>query len=119
MYEYKAKIISVYDGDTCTALVDLGFNINLKIKIRLFGIDTPELRGEDRDNGIKSRDRLRELILDKNVTIKTYKDRTEKYGRWLASIYIDVPETIIGDIQYSVNDILVKEGLAIPYMDKI
>jgi len=112
MYEYKAKIISVYDGDTCTALVDLGFNINLEIKIRLFGIDTPELRGEDRDNGIKSRDRL-------NVTIKTYKDRTEKYGRWLASIYIDVPETIIGDIQYSVNDILVKEGLAIPYMDKI
>jgi micrococcal nuclease len=43
-YFYKAKIISVYDGDTVTAVIDLGFEITKKIKIRLYGINAPEIR---------------------------------------------------------------------------
>ncbi len=46
MYEYKAKIIEVYDGDTFTFEVDLGFSITVKEKIRLAGINTPEVRGK-------------------------------------------------------------------------
>lgn len=89
MYQYKAKIISVYDGDTVTAMVDLGFYHFQQMKFRLYGIDTPELRGEEREEGLKVRDIVREMILDKNVIINSYKDKQEKYGRYLANIIID------------------------------
>ena len=44
MYRYKAKVLDVYDADTCTLLIDVGFNIHLKEKVRLLGIDTPEIK---------------------------------------------------------------------------
>jgi micrococcal nuclease len=58
MYEYKALIISVYDGDTVTALVDLGFFVKKEAKLRLYGIDTPEIRGEEREKGLISKLKL-------------------------------------------------------------
>ena len=113
MYVYKAKIVKVYDGDTVTAVVDLGFGITNTIKIRLYGIDTPEIRGDERPDGLVSRDRLRELILDKEVIIKTIKDRTGKYGRYLAEIYQwDGTQ----QNRISVNEMLITEGLAEKYI---
>lgn len=109
MFTYKAQVIDVYDGDTITAIVDLGFHIKQTIKIRLAGINTPELKGEDRDKGLVSKERLSELILGKEVIVKTYKDRQEKFGRWLGDIYI--PSSLI-----SINTILLNEGLADPYL---
>jgi micrococcal nuclease len=108
MYEYKASVIKVYDGDTITAQVDLGFHFNFTNSFRLARIDCPEVRGESREEGLKSRDRLRELIMGKDIIIKTIKDRTEKYGRYLAEVYIN-----IDDIEVNINDLLVTEGLAI------
>lgn len=110
MYTYRARIIDVYDGDTVTASVDLGFHISIQIKIRLKGINTPEIRGEERNVGLLSKVRLEELILNKEVTVKTQKDKQEKYGRWLGEIYLPNSEI-------SVNQILVNEGFAKPYMD--
>lgn len=107
LYTYRAHIAAVYDGDTVTAVVDLGFHILQKMTLRLYGIDTPELRGEERPQGIVARDRLRELILHKDVMIRTYRDKREKYGRYLATIYIDGVD---------VNVLLVAEGLAREYM---
>ena len=46
-YFYHAKIVKVYDGDTCTCEIDLGFNITRRVKIRLVGINTPEIRTKD------------------------------------------------------------------------
>lgn len=89
MYNYKAKIIAVYDGDTVTAQVDLGFLHFQVMKLRLFGIDTPELRGEEREQGLVVRDIVREMILDKEVEIESYKDKQGKFGRYLATIKID------------------------------
>lgn len=91
LYTYKALITKVYDGDTVTAEVELGFNVTFKIKIRLALINTPEIRGEEREAGLISRDALRERILNKNVYIKTEKDKTGKYGRYLATIYLSEP----------------------------
>lgn len=110
MYTYRATILDVYDGDTVTALVDLGFRISFEIKIRLSGIDTPELRGADRPQGLIARDRLRELILGREVILEIEKDKQEKFGRWLGTIYLNQPGENI-----SVNEILIKEGLAIVY----
>ncbi|WP_027881128.1 thermonuclease family protein [Mesoflavibacter zeaxanthinifaciens] len=89
MFNYKAKIIDVYDGDTVTAMVDLGFLHFQEMKLRLYGIDTPELRGEEREQGIVVRDILREMVLGKEVTIRSYKDKQGKYGRYLANIILE------------------------------
>ena len=61
MYEYRAFVRKVYDGDTITVDIDLGFEVMLKNqKLRLYGINTPEVRGESREqesptSGLKSR----------------------------------------------------------------
>ena len=52
-YYYKAEVLSVYDGDTCTCLVDLGFKTFVRVKIRLIGIDTPEIRTKDLEEKAK------------------------------------------------------------------
>jgi micrococcal nuclease len=73
MYTYKSKVTKVYDGDTITVEVDLGFSFKFTNSFRLLRINCPEVRGESREEGLKSRDRLRELIMDKEVIIKLKK----------------------------------------------
>lgn len=110
LYHYKSKIIEVYDGDTCTIDIDLGLHIWIKDeKIRLNRINAPELKGEERSEGLKSRDYLRSLVLDKEVIIETIKDKKEKYGRYLAEIWIKENETDY----LNVNDMMVNAGFAI------
>lgn len=109
MYEYKAIITSVYDGDTVTANIDLGFGVVLKKqKLRLYGINTPEVRGSSKEEGKKVRDLVREKILDKEVLIKTYRDKKGKYGRWLAEIIIED--------SVNLNNWLLSEGHAVSFM---
>ena len=87
-YQYRAVITDVYDGDTVTADIDLGFDIwRRNEKLRLYGIDAPEVRGDERPEGLLSRDALRERLVGKEVTICTIKDRTGKYGRYLVRIF--------------------------------
>ena len=110
LYQYEARIVSVYDGDTVRADVDLGFNTwRRNERFRLFGIDTPELWGvsdEVKARGIAARDALRDRILDKDVLICTIKDRTGKYGRYLARIFVEGED---------VNAWLISSGHAVPY----
>ena len=85
MYEYRAFVRKVYDGDTITVDIDLGFDVVLKgQKIRLLKINAPEVRGEQRPEGLKSRDALRERIGNKWVKVKTQQDKKGKYGRWFS-----------------------------------
>ena len=101
---YAAHVDKVYDGDTITCSIDLGFGIVMnKQKIRLFGINTPEVRGSEREQGLISRDRLRERILDKDILLKTIRDKKGKYGRYLGIVLLD------GE---NINDWLVEQGLA-------
>jgi micrococcal nuclease len=85
MFEYRAIIRSVYDGDTLRADIDLGFGATLKNQsLRVHGIDTPELGS---DGGIAAREFARTLMpAALVVTIQTFKDAREKYGRYLAKI---------------------------------
>ena len=113
MYEYNANIKRVYDGDTVWADLDLGFGIWMRNQaIRLRGINTPELRGETKEAGIAARDRLRDLLarVGNQCGIKTVKDdQTGKYGRVLG-------ELLVAGEEISLNQILIDEGFAIPYM---
>jgi micrococcal nuclease len=107
LYWYRAYVIKVYDGDTITVNIDLGFGIIMNdVKIRLNGIDAPEIRGDEREDGLISGKWLSERILNKWVTIKTIKDKIEKYGRYLGEIYID---------GVNLNELLMNEGLAKKY----
>lgn len=109
MYTYKAKVISVYDGDTITIIIDLGFKISQEMKIRLSEIDAPELRGTTRELGLIARDYLRKLILNKDIKIITEKDTQGKYGRYLATIYLN-------DI--NINKLLLNKGIVNRYNKK-
>jgi micrococcal nuclease len=109
MYTYKAKIASVYDGDTIRVDIDLGFNIIMKNEsVRLYGIDTPELRGEEKVFGYESKNKLLEYIpVGSEVLIQTIKDSKEKYGRYLGIIFVN---------GVNINEEMVKNGYAVEYL---
>ena len=121
LYIYKAYVTDVYDGDTITCIVDCGFNLGIqKTKIRLYGINTPELRGEDREIGLYVRDELRKKILHKHIYLKTIKDKTGKYGRFLGKIYVKEENKDNKDNKESadylcINDWLLENGYAVVY----
>ena len=104
---YNAVITRVIDGDTVDATVDLGFRIFTILRLRLHGIDTAELNDRDpalREHARQGKQFVENLTLNKQVTLETF--RTDKFGRWLAVIYID---------GQNVNQLLLEHGLAKPY----
>lgn len=87
------KIVSVYDGDTCTAIVKIN-SIYQKIKIRCYGYDSPEMKPakslEDRDDEIRKA-KLAKLALEQyclNQIVTLHMHGFDKYGRFLATIYV-------------------------------
>ena len=94
-FSYRVeKVTQIVDGDTIDVMLDLGFDIKYKSRVRLFGIDTPESRTRDKVEkkyGLLSKKFLQEQIKkSKKVTIKTYKgDETGKFGRILGDVFID------------------------------
>ncbi len=75
MFEYRAIVENVVDGDTVDLTVDLGFRIQIRDRFRLSGINTPEVRGSEREAGLRSKEWLTNQLLGKEVTIKTEKDK--------------------------------------------
>ena len=91
MYEYRAKIKRVVDGDTVDFIVDLGFSVHITIRTRLLGVDTPERGHEDWAKATSECRRLLLSVAESSdgsypdwVKIKT--ENTGKYGRWLVQI---------------------------------
>ena len=112
MYEYRAKLIRVIDGDTVDALIDLGFDVWVKKRIRLYGIDAPECRTKDLEEkalGIKSKERLIEILTNNNGEFILESMGIGKYGRCLGVLLIGT----IGEI--NVNNMLLHEGYATKY----
>ena len=116
MYEYKALINRVIDGDTVDVDIDLGFGIWMKDeRIRVMGIDTPELRTSDKLEkvfGLAAKDRLKELIPEGSIQIlktevdKDGEDAKGKFGRILCDFIVE---------GHRITEILVDEGHAVGY----
>jgi len=94
MYEYSCKVERVVDGDTVDVVLDLGFSILHKCRVRLYGIDTPESRTRNLDE--KARGKMAGAFLKdaidtgKKVVIQTkLKDSRGKFGRVLGNIIVD------------------------------
>lgn len=100
-YWYVGEVIKVVDGDTFDVMIDLGFDIHYKARVRLYGVNTPESRTKDaaeKEMGLKAKAFTSDWLTNhKKVFIKTVIDKNEKYGRVLAQIYssadIDNPQT--------------------------
>jgi len=110
LYFYKAIVRSIYDGDTMRVDIDLGFN-NWKMneKLRLSGIDTPEIRGEERPYGLIAKDFVMERIpVGSEIYLLTEKDKSGKYGRYLATIFY-------GENLNNLNEELLQAGMAEAY----
>jgi len=117
LWFYRAKITRVIDGDTVEAVCDLGFGSYRVERLRLAGVDAPELRPrrgtpEEREAerllAHKAKERVAELLEGREVVIRTYK--TGSFARWIAQVYHDP-----ADRTKTVNDLLLEEGLAKPY----
>ena len=111
MYEYKAKLKRVVDGDTCDAYIDLGFNVSVMKRIRFMGVDTWESRTRDLDEKKKGllAKAFTKKMLEKNDCCFTIKSHgVGKYGRVLGEIFIEGEEL-------SLNELLKKEGHAYEY----
>ena len=94
MYEYVCKVERVVDGDTVDCVMDLGFDILYKCRVRLFGIDTPESRTRKLDE--KARGKMAGAFLKEaidngtKVVIQTkLKDSRGKFGRVLGDVVVD------------------------------
>lgn len=112
IFYYGVKeIVKVVDGDTIDVSIDLGFDLSIKIRIRMSGINAWESRTrnlEEKKRGLAAKARLKELCeeaLEKG-TLRVMTTEKGKYGRYLAVVY--------GGGK-SINDQLVKEGHAHEY----
>lgn len=103
MYQYNATLHRVVDGDTVELVVDLGFNISIKETFRLIGINAPE---RFTDGGKKATQFLIDTLSTKPLHIVTFKDKKDKYGRYLVSILPQNCEKFIAEM-------LVDAGLAV------
>ena len=116
-YIYRAKLERVIDGDTIDALIDVGFDIWVKKRIRYKGIDTWESRTrdlEEKKKGLAAKDRNKELLEEISskpgfFRLKSY--GVGKYGRVLGEIFILDNK----DNPININETLIKEGHAYVY----
>ena len=98
MYQYKAKILNVVDGDTFDVDIDLGFHIHIHERVRLLNVDTPEKFGEEKPLGMIMKEYATKHFLNKEIIIRSEKNeeaaQTESFGRWLVETTLDEGNSI-------------------------
>ena len=109
---YSCKLVRVVDGDTCDAMIDLGFNVWVKNRIRFMGVDAWESRTrnkEEKVKGLAAKAYVKDLLENSDegkFVLKSY--GVGKYGRVLAELYVKGHEQ-------SVNQLLIENGHAYEY----
>ena len=114
MYEYNAELRRVVDGDTVDVTIDCGFNMHVKERVRLKGINTPECRTrdlEEKERGLRAKERLIEILdsWGNRMIIRTSIDKKGKFGRLLGELINTYKE------EENANKMLLKEGHAVEY----
>ena len=121
MYEYKAVVDRVVDGDTIDVTIDLGFSVWKKIRVRMEGINTPESRTrdlEEKKRGLAAKDRLKSILEfnDNKCVLKV--SGVGKYGRALATVLVESLSPLNGEDGITLIDVnkqLIEEGHAVEY----
>ena len=95
MYQYKiSEVLRVIDGDTVDVMIDLGFNVLMKQRVRLSHIDAPSIRTLDEEvkkYGMRAKEKLEEYLKtgDRLIVATQNPNKTEKYGRVLGELYVE------------------------------
>lgn len=105
LWNYKATVVNVVDGDTIDATIRIGFLLTTTQRLRFLGVNCPEVHGPTRSAGLAAAEFTRQSLLGKDVVVHTEKD--DVFGRWLAVVYVDGA---------SFNQRLLDEGFAVPFM---
>ena len=109
MYSYKFKVVRVVDGDTIDVLINLGFNTFTQQRVRLAGIDAPEIRGQTDEveaMGRQATQWLANRLADTDGLRLESQKGQGKYGRYLVTFY---------DLDVDINQQMIDLGLAWPY----
>lgn len=101
---YKVtRIIEVIDGDTVDCLIDLGFYVMIRTRIRMIGIDAPEIKGKTKEAGAAARDWLAAALERNKATLRVETTKADKYGRLLGHFKCEAG---------SINDAMISNGHA-------
>jgi endonuclease YncB( thermonuclease family) len=118
-YTYTIQqVVKIIDGDTIDVTIDLGFHVYVKKRVRLYGINTPEVRTRDKAEKVKgyaAKDRLTELLAQQSETPPTLILKCHglgKFGRVIGEIF-NPGMTYCGFDSDSINMTLVLEGHAV------
>lgn len=110
-YSYWCIVDRVVDGDTVDVRIDLGFNVWIKDRVRLLGIDTPESRTRDlreKTRGLEAKAKVQELLpLGERALIQTSRDGKGKFGRVLGNFVLPDGRTVA--------EVLIAERMAVRY----
>src|SRR5262245_48711322 len=118
MYDYQAQVLNVHDGDTLRLRTDLGFYVRFDQTVRLAGLNAPELstpEGQAAKAFAESwiADHVTPAVIMTTIPalvgVRTQKDKQEKYGRYLATIYD------LADATSTLNAALLAAGHALPW----
>lgn len=115
IWHYRARPTRVVDGDTIDMLVDLGFNVHTRQRIRLMGVDTHEIYGVSHDSeeyqrGMTEKQFVEDWLPEADdgewpVFVKTYEGETGKYGRYLGEIIRRDGRRLTQDLKQEFDDI--------------
>ena len=106
-YRAYAKPEDVYDGDTFRVELDLGFKLKYTTSVRLFGINTAEMKDKS-DVAKQAKTKLQEFIRKNNGKLIIKSHGLDKYGRFLGEVWGD-------ETQPTINKQMITEGLALEY----
>ena len=120
LFNYQAKLLRVVDGDTVDAMIDIGFSVCVKKRIRFYGINAPESRTrdlEEKKRGLASKDRVIEILESNGGEFYLQSLGVGKYGRCLGILFVEkLPgETEEREEFINVNKQLISEGHGIEY----
>ena len=109
-YSYRVKsIVKIIDGDTFDCIMDLGFDVLLEARVRMYGIDTPESRTRDLEEkkfGLLAKDWLGNHLND-DIVISTELDNEKgKFGRVLGTVWAE---------GININEKMIEEHIAVRY----
>ena len=110
LYFYNAEVTRIVDGDTIDVIIDLGFNIWIKERLRLYGLNTPETRtkdAEEKEKGLKAKKYVENQINSNSGMVQIQSFGKGKYGRVLAEVWVG---------KSNLNEALISNGHAEIYM---
>ncbi len=117
LFIFRATLHRVVDGDTVELDVDLGFSVHrIETDLRILGLDTPELRGEEKEAGLRSKAALEALLAEGSLVVQTRKapPSADSFGRYLAQIWVHRPD----GTSFDVAEAMISGGYGVPYVGR-